>query len=167
MTKSSLKERFAQRGLVRAADRVSSGSPVTLSLALDPDAKMQSVLAIQILVRHGMTLVRAKRAIETVMQGETALVRVPMIDDLVAFVSALRGFGVRAVSVARRTVDLKALRERLKLSQEQFALTYGLELDAVQNWEQGRRPLDGAILSYLRVIERAPEQASVAQWDAS
>jgi DNA-binding transcriptional regulator YiaG len=35
-------------------------------------------------------------------------------------------------------VDVKAIRETMELSQEQFALEFGLELATVRNWEQGR-----------------------------
>jgi putative transcriptional regulator len=54
-------------------------------------------------------------------------------------------------------VDVRKLRERLGLTQEQFSLRFGLELDAVRNWEYGRRQLDKAARSYLAVIERDPE----------
>ena len=50
-----------------------------------------------------------------------------------------------------------------RLTQEQFALRYGLDVDAVQNWEQGRYQPDRATLAYLRVIERQPTEAARAQ----
>jgi putative transcriptional regulator len=50
-----------------------------------------------------------------------------------------------------------------RLTQEQFALRYGLDLDAVRNWEHKRRTPDLAAQSYLRVIERMPQEASEAQ----
>jgi putative transcriptional regulator len=49
------------------------------------------------------------------------------------------------------------------MSQEQFALRYNLDLDAVQNWEQGRRAPERAVLSYLRVIKADPKTAARAQ----
>jgi len=55
------------------------------------------------------------------------------------------------------------MRAKLQLTQEQFALRFGFDLNSVQNWEQGRRAPDRAILSYLRVIERDPETAARAQ----
>lgn len=54
-------------------------------------------------------------------------------------------------------VDVKALRSRLGLSQSQFAARYGFAVDALQNWEQGRRHPDGHARAYLRVIEREKE----------
>ena len=35
-------------------------------------------------------------------------------------------------------VDVKAIRERVGLSQAKFAARFGFALDAVRNWEQGR-----------------------------
>jgi putative transcriptional regulator len=54
-------------------------------------------------------------------------------------------------------IDVKAIRARLKLSQENFAYEYGFSLTQIRDWEQGRsRPL-GALRAYLMVIERSPE----------
>jgi putative transcriptional regulator len=55
------------------------------------------------------------------------------------------------------SVDVKAIRRRLGLSQRRFAERFGLKIDAVQNWEQGRRRPEGAARAFLRVIEREPE----------
>lgn len=67
--------------------------------------------------------------------------------------------GDRAGFVAHvpEEVDVKAIRRRLKLSQRQFAEAFGFRLDALQNWEQGRRRPDGAARAFLRVIAREPE----------
>ena len=54
-------------------------------------------------------------------------------------------------------VDVVAIRTRLGLSQGEFATRFGFKLDALQNWEQGRRRPDGAVRAFLRVIEREPE----------
>jgi putative transcriptional regulator len=54
-------------------------------------------------------------------------------------------------------VDVAAIRRHLGLSQAEFASRFGFKLDAVQNWEQGRRRPEGAARAFLRVIEREPE----------
>ena len=66
--------------------------------------------------------------------------------------------GNRAGSVAHvpEDVDVAAIRKRLGLSQSDFAARFGFKLDAVQNWEQGRRRPEGAARAFLRVIEREP-----------
>ncbi|MGH6900104.1 MAG: helix-turn-helix domain-containing protein [Geminicoccaceae bacterium] len=58
---------------------------------------------------------------------------------------------------APETVDVRAIRRRLGMSQAQFAAAFGLELDAIRNWEQGRRRPEGAARAFLKVIEREPE----------
>ncbi len=54
-------------------------------------------------------------------------------------------------------VDVKAIRQRMGLSQSEFSIRFGFALDALQNWEQGRRFPDGSARVLLRVIERHPE----------
>ncbi|MFI4987384.1 MAG: helix-turn-helix domain-containing protein [Alphaproteobacteria bacterium] len=54
-------------------------------------------------------------------------------------------------------VDVVAIRKRLGLSQGEFAARFGFKLDALQNWEQGRRRPEGPARALLRVIEREPE----------
>jgi putative transcriptional regulator len=54
-------------------------------------------------------------------------------------------------------IDVAAIRKQLGLSQGQFAARFGFKLDALQNWEQGRRRPDGAARAFLRVIEREPD----------
>ena len=46
-----------------------------------------------------------------------------------------------------------ALRKRMKLSRQKFADSFGLDVRAVQEWEQGRRVPDRAARVLLTVIE--------------
>ena len=50
-----------------------------------------------------------------------------------------------------------ALRKRMKLSRQRFADRFGLDVRAVQDWEQGRRVPDRAARVLLTVIDRNPE----------
>jgi putative transcriptional regulator len=54
-------------------------------------------------------------------------------------------------------VDVAALRARLNLSQAAFARTFGLDLSAVQAWEQQRRRPDRTARILLAVIAREPD----------
>ena len=54
-------------------------------------------------------------------------------------------------------VDVAALRANLDLSQSAFARTFGLDLGAVQAWEQGRRQPERTARILLAVIAREPE----------
>jgi putative transcriptional regulator len=53
--------------------------------------------------------------------------------------------------------DVKAIRERLGLTQERFAALIGVSGRTLQNWEQGRRQPEGPAKALLRVVEREPQ----------
>jgi len=51
-------------------------------------------------------------------------------------------------------LDVRAIRGKLRLSQEDFAAVFGFSVDQIRNWEQGRcRPL-GGVRAYLMIIDR-------------
>lgn len=52
---------------------------------------------------------------------------------------------------------VKALRRRLKLSQDAFARRYGIPVGTLRDWEQARRAPDACGQAYLAVIAGAPE----------
>ena len=54
-------------------------------------------------------------------------------------------------------IDVKAIRRRTGLSQARFAARFGFALDALRNWEQGRRQPDLSARAFLTVIEREPD----------
>jgi putative transcriptional regulator len=54
-------------------------------------------------------------------------------------------------------IDVKAIRRKLGMSQAQFAASFGFGLDAVQDWEQGRRRPEAAARAFLEVIDREPD----------
>lgn len=54
-------------------------------------------------------------------------------------------------------IDVKAIRRRTGLSQARFAAQFGFSVDAVRNWEQGRRQPDVAARAFLMVIEQEPD----------
>jgi putative transcriptional regulator len=62
----------------------------------------------------------------------------------------------------RRQPVAKRVRRVLGLSQEEFARRYHIPLRTLQEWEQGRREPDAAVLAYLTVIEREPAAAARA-----
>jgi putative transcriptional regulator len=56
-----------------------------------------------------------------------------------------------------RPVDIRAIRERLGLSQSEFALMIGVSVSTLQNWEQGRRTPEGPARALLKIVEENPE----------
>ncbi|BBK39311.1 hypothetical protein STAQ_43890 [Allostella sp. ATCC 35155] len=55
--------------------------------------------------------------------------------------------------------DLKALRQRLGMSQGTFAAALALPVSTVRNWEQGRTYPDAPAITLLRILQGAPEAA--------
>jgi putative transcriptional regulator len=53
-------------------------------------------------------------------------------------------------------VDVKKLRQNLKLTQQAFADRIGVPVDTLRKWEQGRRRPDGAARTLLIVLAHAP-----------
>jgi putative transcriptional regulator len=56
-----------------------------------------------------------------------------------------------------RIVNVKKLRERLGLTQEEFASTYRIPLGTLRDWEQRRKFPDAPARAFLLVIEKNPE----------
>jgi putative transcriptional regulator len=53
-------------------------------------------------------------------------------------------------------IDVRYIRSKLRLSQEDFAAAFGFTLNQITAWEQGRsRPL-GGVRAYLMLIDREP-----------
>ena len=63
-------------------------------------------------------------------------------------------------------VDVKAIRDKMGLSQSSFAARFGLSVYALRNWEQGKRQPDPAARAYLKIIEKAPDMVARILADA-
>jgi putative transcriptional regulator len=57
----------------------------------------------------------------------------------------------------RRVSPVKALRQRLGMTQVQFAEAFGLPVSTLRDWEQRRSTPDAPARALLRAIEREPE----------
>lgn len=154
---SSLRADFARLGPIRAVDRVSSGSPAVFVLRLLDDRRPRTVDGALALARRGMTLLRAKRAMEELVETGRSFVDLPTVKDAAALIGDLAQAGIAAAPAdPPRTMDVRALRQRLGLSREQFATRFGLESETVRNWEMGRREPDTTARSYLQAIANDP-----------
>jgi putative transcriptional regulator len=58
---------------------------------------------------------------------------------------------------ARRAPSVRALRKKLNLTQEEFAVRFHLPLGTVRDWEQGAHRPDQAARVLLTVIEKDPD----------
>jgi len=54
-------------------------------------------------------------------------------------------------------IDVKAIRERISLSQGEFAKLFGLSKRTLEHWEHGRRIPSGPARAFLMVIAREPD----------
>ncbi|MDX2206070.1 MAG: NadS family protein [Gemmatimonadales bacterium] len=58
--------------------------------------------------------------------------------------------------------DVRAIRDRLDATQEDFALMIGVSVATLCNWEQGRRVPEGPAQALLRVAAANPEAVVAA-----
>ena len=71
--------------------------------------------------------------------------------------SIMRGEDVPHRRTVVSTIDVKALRERIGLTQAEFSRMIGVSIKTLQNWEQGRREPEGPAKALLRVVEKEPQ----------
>lgn len=111
------------------------------------------------LARRGVSLLKAKRAVESVLEGERrAYLHLPKVENATALYTELAEAGVTAkLRSTPKEVSVIAIRRSLDLTQEQFALRFGLELDTLRRWESGRSAPDKATRSYLILIQKEPD----------
>lgn len=81
---------------------------------------------------------------------------VKALEEVAAY-DAGQPHGGRVTRVAACDVNVKVIREGLKLSQEAFAERFGFSLATLKNWEQGRRAPEEAAKTLLRLIESQPK----------
>jgi putative transcriptional regulator len=88
-----------------------------------------------------------------------------IIDGLTDAVAHARGgiVGVRERRISvPDSIDVRAIREKLGLTQQQFAMQFGFSLATVRNWEQGTRVPPGSQRVLLTVIDKAPDVVKAA-----
>lgn len=76
--------------------------------------------------------------------------------------SHAKGEKIAVKTYTPEAVDVSALRQRLGMTQEQFAARFGFSVATLRHWERGDRSPHGASLVLLNVIQRAPEAVQAA-----
>lgn len=162
---SELRTRAGPRARARAAPPApSSSGGARVDLILTPTTRppgtqnADAFAVARLLVRAGAPVRTARKAVDDLAAGKTAYVEAPDVADYALLKRKMRGLNVAARRIAPRTVDVKALRARLGISQEAFAGRYGLDVATVRNWEQGRTRPEGPAAVLLQVIERDPDK---------
>jgi len=86
-----------------------------------------------------------------------------IFDELMASVQEMDGIIKGQKKPSRRfefpDPEVKAIRERMGVSQDRFAMILGVSKRTVENWEQGRRHPTGAARSLLKIVEADPQHA--------
>jgi putative transcriptional regulator len=78
------------------------------------------------------------------------------LEDALAYAKGDKSKGATHV-IDTATVDIAAARKKLGMSQDKFALTFGISASTLRNWEQGRRHPEGPARVLLKVIDQEPE----------
>jgi DNA-binding transcriptional regulator YiaG len=116
----------------------------------------QPVDVARVLQKFGLSLRRAHDVLTRLARGGAVAAELHM-NDVGELFSALSSVGVDAALIRIPDVDVKGVRDRFGLSQADFALRFGLEVDTVRNWEQGRNTPDQSTRLLLKIIESYPE----------
>jgi putative transcriptional regulator len=59
-------------------------------------------------------------------------------------------------------IDVRRIRGKLGLTQQEFAVRFGFNINTLRHWEQGRRVPEGPTRAYLMVIDREPQAVAKA-----
>lgn len=167
MTNVELKEVFGRLGPVQDVDQNRSGSRE--SLVLRPEGAVSAInviAATRALARCGIRLLKAKRAVESVIADGEVILDLPKVDSRDRLASNLAAAGMRPEFLRKKPLIkskdvskkwVRKVREVAGLTQEQFALAYGVDLKTLQKYEQGDSVPAASILSYLQMIEADPQ----------
>lgn len=86
-----------------------------------------------------------------------------LFDELLASVQEMDDIVQGKKTAARvteiREPEVKAIREKVGLSQNRFAMLIGVSKRTLENWEQGRRHPTGPAKALLRILDADPEHA--------
>ena len=83
------------------------------------------------------------------------------LEEAFAFVNGTADKSKYRVHVPRK-VNVRAIRTKLGMTQEEFAGRFGFSIDTLRHWEQGKRQPEGPARAYLVVIERRPKAVQEA-----
>jgi len=156
-TRSSLKGLSGSRVQVRDVPRVVSGSPGKFLLRSEPGKVRAPAAALALAKRH-LSLREAHEIVTRLFDAGEAVVELAMVDSVDALTRELAASSVTAIAYgAPPKVDVRRIREDMHMSQEQFALEFGLELATLRNWEQYRSEPDTAARNFLVTIARNPK----------
>lgn len=83
------------------------------------------------------------------------------LEEAVAYAEGtadVSGYGVHIP----QDMDVKAIRSKLGMTQEEFAGRFGFSIKTLRHWEQKQRVPEGPTRAYLLVIDRDPKAVQKA-----
>ena len=83
------------------------------------------------------------------------------LEQAIAFAEGTAKEGTYVVHIPPE-IDVRAIRGRLGLTQREFAVRFGFNINTLRHWEQGRRVPEGPTRAYLMVIDREPQAVQKA-----
>lgn len=158
-TRLSFKEALERQDEIPAEPPAVSGSPTRLRLSMAGPI-LQPVTAIQAIKAFGMSLREAHAAIDQIVAGHTVTLDLTIPDGRVP-AAEFAALGIQA-QLPAADIDVRAIREGLDLTVQEFAIRFALDPATVQNWEQGHTRPDPAAAVLLRVIATNPAAVDAA-----
>jgi DNA-binding transcriptional regulator YiaG len=139
--------------------RSSSGERIKVVLAPPKGGPLGNTIEVfRVLVEAGLSVRAAKDVSDRLRDRAPVFVDAPSVENFARFKARIEqeGIAVQRLADAPGELDVKALREKLQLSQSEFAGLFRFGLDSVQNWEQGRTRPDRSAATLLDMIRRDP-----------
>jgi len=158
-TNSALKARLARLGPIRDADPPPSFSGELVTLILRRDGEYDKRASVAKRLREaGLSLQAAHAVITRLAEADLAICRVAEGADISALARDLALLNVHVYRRRGVAPDaISEIRARHGLSQREFAEVLGIDVNALQSWEQGRHKPDAAALNLAMVFDQAPE----------
>ena len=158
-TNSELRARLERLGPVRDADPppLFSGELVNLVLRLVGPLD-KGITVAKRLRAAGLTLRAAHAVINRLAETRLAVCEIAEGADIPALACDLLTMNVHTYRRRRPDPGLVAdVRNRHGLSQREFAELLGIDIDTLQNWEQGRNRPDAAVLNLVMAFDKSPD----------
>jgi putative transcriptional regulator len=116
----------------------------------------QPVAVAKSLLAHGVSLRKAHEIVNRLTADEAPRIGIPVslskVADVATLTSDLVALGIEG-ALLRKPEEagtvLPRLRDRLRLTQDEFALLIDVELGTLRNWEQGRTNVSGGPLGII------------------
>lgn len=83
-------------------------------------------------------------------------------EGLQAAIEHAKGNNSKVILHKPHTVNVKKIRTKMEMTQQQFCAMFGIALGTLRHWEQGDRSPKGPALVLLNVVEKNPQAVMAA-----